>query len=175
MFDDIRHSAFHSAIPHLSFTLRPVTDPDRPWLRELMREHWGSELMVDRDRQYYPAEQAGWIAADGDEPVGVITYHVADGQCEVTSLTSLRREQGVGGALLDATVAVARAQGCKRLWLITTNDNLTALRFYQKRGLRLAALYPGEIEHARQHKPEIPLIGENGIPIRDELELQLIL
>ena len=82
---------------------------------------------------------------------------------------------GVGSALVSTLEDAARAAGCRRLWLITTNDNLEALRFYQRRGFVLAALHPGAIEASRRLKPVIPLVGHDGIPIRDELELERLL
>lgn len=157
----------------MSFVIRPATAADRPFLRAFIRKHWGDEAMVDRKRVFYPAENPAFIAENGGEVAGVITYDVRDGECEVTSLNSLRREQGIGGALMDAVIAEAKKKDCKRVWLLTTNDNLVGLKFYQKRGFRLAALYPGAIDTARALKPGISLIGESGIPIRDELELEL--
>jgi hypothetical protein len=58
--------------------------------------------------------------------------------------------------------------------VITTNDNVDALRFYQRRGFRLAALHQGAVDDSRARlKPEIPEIGEHRIPLRDELDLEL--
>ena len=71
--------------------------------------------------------------------------------------------------------AAAVAAGCRRLWLITTNDNLPALRFYQRRGFVLAALHRDAIAASRRLKPQIPLLGLDNIPIRDELELEMAL
>jgi ribosomal protein S18 acetylase RimI-like enzyme len=158
----------------MPFSVRPITEADRPYLRTFMREHWGDEAMVDRDRIFYPAEHSGFLAVDGDDVVGVITHQFENGDCEVSSLESLREGQGIGGKLLEAVVADAKQAGCRRVWLITTNDNLNALRFYQKRGFRLVALYPGAVDAAREkYKPSIPLLSEDGLPIRDELELEL--
>ncbi|MBI3244405.1 MAG: GNAT family N-acetyltransferase [Chloroflexi bacterium] len=157
----------------MSFVIRPAAAADRPFLRAFMREHWGDEAMVDRERVFYPAENPAFIAEDGGEVAGVVTYDAQDGECEVTSLNSLRRGQGIGGALMDTVIAEAKKKDCKRVWLLTTNDNLVGLKFYQKRGFRLVALYPGAIDVARKLKPQISLIGESGIPIRDELELEL--
>ena len=157
----------------MSFVILPATAADRPFLRAFIREHWGDEAMVDRERVFYPAENPAFIAEDGGDVLGVVTYEVRDNECEITSLNSLRREQGIGGALMNAVIAEAKAQGCRRAWLLTTNDNLVGLKFYQKRGFRLMALYPGAIDTARALKPEISLVGESGIPIRDELELEL--
>jgi hypothetical protein len=83
--------------------------------------------------------------------------------------------QGVGTALIEAVKVAAIEAGCRRLWLMTTNDNLHALGFYQRRGFRLVAVYPGAVDAARLLKPEIPLLGNDGIPIRDEIELEIAL
>ena len=82
--------------------------------------------------------------------------------------------RGAGSALLAACVRAAVDAGATRLWLITTNDNMPALRFYQRRGFVLVALRPGAIDEARRTlKPEIHLTGRDEIPIRDEIELEL--
>jgi ribosomal protein S18 acetylase RimI-like enzyme len=156
-------------------SIRPALDSDRPFLRAYMREHWGTERMVGRGRVFYPAEHPALIAEQAGEVAGVVTYEISGLECEVTMLHSLRPGQGVGGGLMRAAVEAARAGGCRRVWLITTNDNLHALKFYQKRGFRLAFLRPGAVDQARKIKPELPATGANGIPLRDELELELIL
>lgn len=111
----------------------------------------------------------------GDELVGAATFEIRDRECELVTLDAFRQGEGVGSALLESVVDRAAHEQCRRLWLITTNDNLRALRFYQRRGLRLAAVYPGAVEESRRVKPSIRLVGEYGIPIRDELELELVL
>ena len=90
-------------------------------------------------------------------------------------MNSLVERIGVGSALIDAVKKVAASAGCRRLWLITTNDNTAALRFWQKRGFWLAAVYPNAIAESRLLKLEIPLTGNDNIPIRDEIELEMIL
>ena len=93
----------------------------------------------------------------------------------IAALDGLAQGQGIGTALLETVKQVALEAGCRRLWLIVTNDNLPALRFYQKRGFHLAAVYPNALEASRRLKPEIPLFGLDGIPLRDEIELELTL
>ena len=105
--------------------------------------------------------------------MGLATYRVAGGECELVSLDAVHHWQGIGSALLTGVANEARRHGCRRLWLTTTNDNLNAIRFYQRRGLRLVDVHPGAVDDARRLKPSIPLVGEHGIPIRDELELEL--
>jgi ribosomal protein S18 acetylase RimI-like enzyme len=77
--------------------------------------------------------------------------------------------------LIEGVKSTAVSKKCRRIWLITTNDNTSGLRFYQKRGFVLSALYRNALEQSRELKPEIPSVGLDGIPLRDEIELELIL
>jgi len=114
-----------------------------------------------------------FVAEDATRLLGLLTYRIADRQCEIVSLDSLVERRGVGTALLVAMQRAARDAGCRRLWLVTTNDNLAALRFYQRRGFLLVALHRNALDLSRRLKPEIPPVGRGGIPLRDELELEL--
>jgi len=156
------------------FTLRPAA-ADRPWLRQFMRDHWGAEEMVAAGRLFYPAENPAFLAVEDGQVVGVVTYEFHADECEITSINNHYATSGIGTALIERVAAAARSRSCRRVWLITTNDNLNALRFYQKRGFRLAALYPGAVDESRTIKPQIPLVGENGIPLYDEIRLELAL
>src|SRR5215211_4644075 len=120
-----------------------------------------------------PEEHPGFVAEDGNQRLGLVTYHIGDGECEIVTIDSVVEGRGVGTALLHAVTAQARAAGCRRVWLITTNDNLNALRFYQGRGFRLVAVHSGAMDASRRMKPEISEVGHFGIPVRDELELEL--
>jgi len=123
----------------------------------------------------YPAELEGFAAVADEKVVGLVTFRVERDECEVVTLNSLSEGTGTGSSLLNAVRDTAIKARCRRLWLITTNDNLSALRFYQKWGLRITAIYPNALERSRMLKPEIPLLGKEGIPIRDEIELEMIL
>ncbi len=111
----------------------------------------------------------------GGRLLGVLTYVLdREGErCEILTLHAARQWQGTGSALIEAVERLAAQEGCARLWLITTNDNVDALRFYQRRGFRLAALRRSAVDDSRARlKPEIPTVGDHGIPLRDELELE---
>jgi ribosomal protein S18 acetylase RimI-like enzyme len=136
-------------------------------------EQWGGEEVVSRGRVWPLADLPGFAALGGDRVVGLLTYRVEAGEMEIVSIDSHEEGRGIGTALLDAAVSTARRRGCGRVWLITTNDNLRALRFYQRRGMRLAALYAGAVDRSRELKPAIPEVGHHGIPLRDELELEI--
>ncbi|CCH16688.1 GNAT family N-acetyltransferase [Micromonospora lupini] len=105
--------------------------------------------------------------------VGALAYRVGADGLEVVSLVAATPGGGVGTALLEAATTTAGEAGLARVWLITSNDNLRALRFYQRRGLRLVGVDRGAVDRARRLKPEIPLVGEDGIPLHDELVLEL--
>jgi len=133
----------------------------------------GGPLIVSRGQLHDASELPAFIAWRGSERVGLSTYRLEGEACELVSLDSLYPNQGIGTALTVAVADAARRAGCRRLWLITTNDNLPALRFYQRRGFVLAALHVDAVAASRRLKPTIPLLGWAGIPIRDEIELEL--
>jgi ribosomal protein S18 acetylase RimI-like enzyme len=155
--------------------VRRLAATDRPWIEELVSDRWGAPTVAVHGTIFEPAQLPGFVALEDGEPAGLVTYSVDADACEIVTIDSLREGRGIGSALLEAVTEAARAAGCRRLWLITTNDNLPALRFYQKRGFVLAALYRDAVAEARRLKPEIPPRGLDGIPIRDELELELAL
>ncbi|HSM58561.1 MAG TPA: GNAT family N-acetyltransferase [Candidatus Sulfomarinibacteraceae bacterium] len=155
--------------------IRPVEEGDREWMAQFIRQRWGSNRMAAHGNLYFPHTLPGFIAQDGEEKVGLLTYHMDGAQCEVVTLDSASEGRGVGSRLIQAARRAALDAGCRRLWLITTNDNVHALRFYQKQGFELVAVHRNAVAQARQLKPEIPLVGNDGIPIRDEIELEMAL
>lgn len=154
-------------------TLRRLSQTDLSRLRQFWIEHWGGEEMITRGNIYRPEQLDGFVVEDGDEWIGLLTFFIKNGECEVTSLDSLREGQGIGSRLIEQVTEEARARGCDRLFLITTNDNLNALGFYQKRGFELVTIYRGAVNESRKIKPGIPLVGYNNIPLRDEIELEM--
>jgi ribosomal protein S18 acetylase RimI-like enzyme len=162
----------------MSVTVREARAGDRAWIREFLERSWGTPV-VSRGVAHDAAALPALLAVQAEEIVGLATFRVADGECELVTLDALREGQGIGSALLRSVSEEAGRQGCRRLWLITSNDNVNAIRFYQRRGMRLIAVHPGAIDEARLIKPGLPLIGERGggagIPIHDELEFELAL
>jgi len=153
-------------------SIRLLTPGELPRLREFWTQHWGADFIIVHGETIRYDEVEGFIFGEWK---GVATFLVRGEECEVTSLDSLEEGKGIGKALLSAVLHEAKDRGCKRLFLITTNDNLKALRLYQKFGFELCALRRGAITETRKAKPTIPLIGLNGIPLRDELELEMTL
>lgn len=157
------------------FSIRPINSTDREWLLEIVRG-WGADFIVTRGRKVYAAELPGLVAVEtSGKRVGVATYEIIDDQCEMVTLDAFEKFSGIGTALCDHVKQAALAAGCKRLWLITTNDNLDAIRFYQRRGFTIAAIHKNALEHSRQLKPSIPKIGAYNIALRDEIEFEMTL
>ncbi len=159
------------------FSIRPLEMGDREWVARFMAEQWGADLVVVHGMTCRPSDLPGLVAVQKEHPIGLVTFHI-EGEgpgsgCEIVTLNSIKAGIGVGTALIEAVREMAGHSGCRRLWLVTTNDNLDALRFYQKRGFRLVAIRPNALEESRRIKPQIPLIGNDGIPLRDEIELEM--
>lgn len=151
--------------------VEPIADGRREWADDTLERLWGP-VVVARGRVRRLAGLPGFVATVDGRLAGVATYVLEGGACELVTIDSLEEGRGVGTALLEAVCEHARAAGCDRVWLITTNDNLRALRFYQRRGFVLSALHANALEASRRLKPSIAEIGNDGIPLRDELELE---
>ena len=157
------------------FTIHPLTASDHAWVGQKIIESWEAEIVIAHGEVFRPADLPGFAAFAGNQAIGLLTCHIEGNACEIVTLDSWREGQGVGTALIEAAKQAARREGCERLWLVTTNDNTHALRFYQMRGFVIAAIHINAIEKARRLKPEIPLTGADGIPLRDEIELEMLL
>jgi hypothetical protein len=152
-------------------TIHLYTPADRDWAVRLLTEHFGGPTVVSRGVLQDGSRLPGFVARLESDPVGLVTYAITDVTCEVVVLIG----EGVGRPLLEAATEAARAAGCRRIWLITTNDNTRALRFYQRQGWDLVALHRDAMAAGRALKPGIPELGLDGIPIRHELELERLL
>lgn len=137
-----------------------------------MEDHFGGALQARRGELIDVLALPGFVVEENGRPLGLVTYRREDRDCELAFIAAFERRQGIGTELLEALLEAVGE--CERIWLVTTNDNLDALRFYQRRGFRLVALRPGAVDESRALlKAEIGVVGDFQIPLRDELELQL--
>jgi GNAT superfamily N-acetyltransferase len=149
--------------------IRSLQPEDRAWLSHLVDDAWGLPV-VGISGTYDPSTLPGFAAVANNELVGAITYHCIADTCEVITLNAVTPGQGVGTALLDAVRQVAKGAG-RRLRLITTNDNVRAIEFYQRRGMDLVALHRNFVDVVRRHKPDVDVHATgSGIPFRHALE-----
>lgn len=157
----------------MQLIISPITEQDTASVEAVWRSEWGAGFVVTRGRVVEPQQVQGYRAVGMDGRLaGLITYQITGTECEVITLDTIVRFAGVGSALMAEVERAARAAGCRRQWLITTNDNLDAMRFYQRRGYAIATVHANAIESSRRLKPSIPLSGNFGIPIRDEIEFE---
>jgi ribosomal protein S18 acetylase RimI-like enzyme len=156
-------------------SIRPIEPGDQPWVVRRLENAFAG-ITVARKRVLIDASiLPGFVASDGGRLVGLLTYAAASGECEVVALISTEEGRGIGRGLMDAVRDYAEAAGYRRLWLITTNDNTRAIRFYQGWGMDLCAFYRHGVRRSRKVKPSIPERGADGIPLEHELEFEMLL
>lgn len=141
----------------------------------MVAERFASTWIVSRGVLHDTRGLPGLIAEREGLPVGLLQYRVVGEEFEVVVLLAVLPREGVGRFLLRAAEPIARAHGCRRLWLITTNDNRAALSFYPAVGWRQVAVHRGALRESRRLKPEIPEFASDGTPIEDEIEFELLL
>jgi len=159
----------------LTIEVRRRGPDDDGWVQDVLKKYWYSTRIISRGKIHEANRLPGFIAHASNMRVGLALYEIAGNECEIVSLNSFTELAGVGSQLIDAVKSVAANAQCRRVWLVITNDNSYALRFYQRKGFVLSALHLKAIQESRRLKPEIPIIGRDGIPIRDEIELEILL
>lgn len=152
-------------------------EPDfRNAIDALIKEEWAGPLIVSKGHVWDTSVLPGFVAVDDDDCLyGAATYRLENDECEITTLNSLKENQGVGTALLNTVINIAKDNQCRRVWLITTNDNGRAIRFYQRFGFSLKEVHINSMEISRKLKPSIPLVGMEGIPLSHEFEFEIVL
>lgn len=160
-------------MPASGIEIRWKDDDDQPFIRAELERHWCSTTIWSVDRRYEADQLPAFIAWRDGQRIGHITLAFDPGECEVVTLSAMEEGRGVATMLLAAASAETRSRGLRRMRLTTSNDNLRALALYQKRGWRLVAVHRGMIDRYRERVPAIPVIGLNGIPLHDEIELEL--
>lgn len=156
-------------------TVRPSSANDRQWITEVLLDNWASNIIVTRGITYEADKLPAIIYEANRKKLGLLTYKIVQDALEIITMNAIEEGKGIGTALLDEIEHIARENGCNRLWLITTNDNTDAIRFYQKRGFEIVAIHRYAIEESRKIKPQLPFVGKHGIPIRDEIEMEMLL
>jgi len=149
-----------------------IDNNNKETVRQLFIDNWGSDFMVTKGQKHNFEDLEGFIAIDNDKIVGVLTFKKSNNEVEIISLDSFTENIGVGTTLLNKIMDFAKHNSIKRLWLITTNDNLNALKFYQKRNWTITAIHKDAVIEARKIKPIIPMTGYYNIPLRHEIELE---
>jgi len=159
----------------LIFSIISITQETRPFVNEQIAKSWNGPYTVSRGKVHDTRAVPGFIALHNGEILGYVLFHILGEECEIAVLESMRENLGVGSALVNAVLSEAKAVKCRRVWLVTTNDNIHAIRFYQRFGFSLRAVHIDAMDEARKLKPEIPLSGNDGITIAHEFEFEILL
>jgi len=174
MADRERDSHYHRQPSRSPATIavRDLETHDQPWMHYFLVTYNHSLRVVSRGTLHYVPQLPGLIATYNEIRSALLTYHVAGLEFEVVTLHAAVQRRGLGARLLAVGRDRARGLGCHRLWLITTNDNEPAIRFYERQGMTLVAIHHDAIQESRKLKPEIPYFGRGGTPLRDEVEFE---
>jgi GNAT superfamily N-acetyltransferase len=159
----------------LDFQISEIRPDDLPSINTFITENWGSFFSVSRGKIINATKLPGFISIRDNKLIGLITYNIDGDNCEIVTLNSKLNNIGLGEKLINKVIETAKLRGCRRVWLITTNDNTKAIRFYQKRGFEWIAFHKDAIKESRKLKPEIPEIGDDGIEIKHEIEFEFLL
>lgn len=155
------------------FVIKPINKNDREWIIDLLTNHWISPKIVSREKIHDATKLPGFIAWQENKPIGLLTYCVENNECEIVTLDSLIENIGIGSSLIDTLKKITSDNRYKRLWCITTNNNQKAIQYYRNRGFKIKKVYKNAMEISRKLKPEIPLVDNNGVSIKDEVELEI--
>ena len=156
-----------------------IISVDSEWRAEidrLIEREWAGPMVATNGVLHNTSQAEGFVFLSSGQLAGYLLYCLEKGECEVLVLHSLAENRGVGSALLRSAVQKAKQGGCGRLWLVTTNDNVRAVRFYQRFGMELKGVLIAPMHQPiATLNPSIPLIGSDGIPIKHEFEFEMIL
>jgi RimJ/RimL family protein N-acetyltransferase len=149
------------------YRVRDAQPNERARIAALIEPRWGATI-VSRGRVHTLNQLPALVADERERIIGCLLYEIGPASAtEVVTLDSFLPRQGVATALL--TELRSRYGG---LWLITTNDNIPAQRLYEKLGMKLTAVHRNAVAESRRLKPSIPLLGYDGIPIKDEIQYE---
>lgn len=151
----------------------PINSEFRPKVNQHIADEWGGPIIITQGILHDTSESDGFISVIDGELTGYVLYRVHDCQCEILVLQSISENHGIGSALIRSVINAAKDKNCTRVWLITTNDNIHAIRYYQKFGFELKTVHINALDESRKQKPSIPLLGNEGIPLKHELEFEV--
>ena len=155
--------------------IEKISNETRYLVNQFFINNWFSTDLSIRGEIIDGTKVDGFLIQEKGTIIGLITYKFYGDICEIVSIDSKKENLGIGTSLLKEVEKVAIDNACKKMRLITTNDNMRALQFYQKRGYCLTKLYPNAMDEVRRLKPDVPELGDNDIPLRDEIELEKLL
>ncbi|MCL2364680.1 MAG: GNAT family N-acetyltransferase [Defluviitaleaceae bacterium] len=164
---------FVKPIAPLDYTICKIDPTLRKQVQPLLDESWGGPLIAANGKLHDTRTSPGYAAVCDGEALGYLLYDLQNDECEILVLESTAPNIGIATALIERVKQTAIASNIRQITVRTTNDNTHALRFYQRRGFALRGVCINAMEAHRALKHSLPLIGMDGIPLRDEITLAL--
>jgi GNAT superfamily N-acetyltransferase len=148
--------------------------------RELIGRLWMDFTrlpIVTMSRRYDdPGEVEAIVCRDEEGRVcGHVSFSVDGESGEIVTLEALVQGQHIGGRLIDASEEEMRRHGVRRIIVTTTNDNIRAQGFYQRRGYRLKRIELDGMKRVRAAKVDVPETGYEGLPLLDMWEFEKVI
>lgn len=160
---------------YINFQITKIKPEHKDLIATFISDNWGSNIVVTKGIIHKVNELCGFISIKDGQIIGLITFDIIDKECEIVTLDSRISNRGLGTQLINRVIKIAKQNKCIRIWSVTTNDNVRAIGFYQKRNFEWVGFYKNAIENSRKMKPEIPEFGNDGIPIKHEIEFEYVL
>jgi GNAT superfamily N-acetyltransferase len=157
----------------MNIAINQISSEDAIWLKSLIECEWGGNPLVIRGKSYYPEKLPGLIALKENSRIGFLSYEIRENICEIIAFEVFEKFCGIGSKMLNTLISIIKENACNQIYVMTTNDNLDALRFYQRRGFNITGIHINSVKKSRAIKPSIPINGDLGIPLRDEIDLTL--
>lgn len=159
----------------MEYFVKKTNKKDSPWLKKIYLKYYGGKFCVFLGRKFFLETLPGYyLENEKQKKIGLITYEIKKNVCEIMTLNAFQKFKGIGTCLLKKVIKTAKDNKCKKIKALTTNDNIDALRFYQKRGFRIFKIHKNALKKDRKLKPSIPKLGDYKIPMLDAIELQYL-
>lgn len=151
--------------------IREGEERDRPGITALFERDFGYTNIVSFGEEVVLAGAPALVAWMKGELAGALAYRLRPDTLLILALATdpMWQRSGVGGHLVAESEALARGRGLGSLRVSTTNDNLPALYFYQRRGFVVTEVVPGGL---LGHIKGTAAVGFGGIPLRDEIRME---
>ncbi|MFW9935293.1 MAG: GNAT family N-acetyltransferase [Candidatus Thorarchaeota archaeon] len=160
-----------SSLKQCSYKIHQAFCEDVQHLDELVLLFWGDPVQRMFDQDFTVSEYPAIVAECDEKIVGFLFYTpFRQDAVLLLALGVLPHYQGcgIGKTLVTHIEQFAREQGRFQLLVVTTNDNLPALGFYQRIGFQLFEVIPDVVAEKLGGIQK----GVANIPIRDELRLR---
>lgn len=159
----------------MDLLIRKKNDEDKKIVEERLMEEYGFKGMITPAQAYQDLSiLGGFLAFEENKLIGQILLNYNNEECEIVELHTKNRGVGIGTELIKKSIEEAKEKKCKRIWVSTSNDNIDALKFYQKRMFFMCKIHENHFDKVRAKNPNFPKYGDYGILLKNQIELEMV-